>query len=113
MAHDKGEWTEVLPMVMMGIRSAVKEDLGFSSAELVFGHNLTLPADIVNQEQSNMDHETFIQKLKNKITTFSSTDTRPITNQDIYVPKTLLNCTHVFVRKDTGGCLDRPYLGPF
>ena len=54
MAHDKGEWTEVLPMVMVGIRTAVKEDLGFSSAELVFGHNLTLPADIVNQEQSNM-----------------------------------------------------------
>ena len=30
-------WIDVLPVVMLGIRAAVKQDLNFSAAEMVFG----------------------------------------------------------------------------
>ncbi|KAG8184095.1 hypothetical protein JTE90_025403 [Oedothorax gibbosus] len=36
-------WVEVLPSVLLGIRSCFKEDLGASSAELVYGTTLRLP----------------------------------------------------------------------
>ncbi|VUZ53876.1 unnamed protein product [Hymenolepis diminuta] len=35
-------WTEVLPLVLLGIRTAVKEDLNCSAAEMVFGVPLKL-----------------------------------------------------------------------
>ena len=36
-------WMEELPVVMLGLRTAFKEDLGSSSAELVYGTILWLP----------------------------------------------------------------------
>ncbi|KAG8195664.1 hypothetical protein JTE90_003809 [Oedothorax gibbosus] len=45
-------WVEVLPSVLLGIRSCFKEDLGASSAELVYGTTLRLP-DRDNLNASN------------------------------------------------------------
>ena len=39
-------WTRALPTVLLGLRAAVKEDLGCSAAELVYGTTLHLPADM-------------------------------------------------------------------
>ena len=36
-------WINTLPLVLLGIRAAVKEDLGCSAAELVSGSTLHLP----------------------------------------------------------------------
>ncbi|KAL0809105.1 hypothetical protein ABMA28_012730 [Loxostege sticticalis] len=41
--HAEPSWTESLPIVLLGIRSAIKEDLNTSSAELVYGEPLRLP----------------------------------------------------------------------
>ena len=40
-------WIDELPWVLLGIRTAPKEDLGTSSAELVFGEPLTVPGDFI------------------------------------------------------------------
>ena len=40
-------WTKVLPWVFLGIRTAPKEDLGCSSAEMVYGAPLTVPGDFI------------------------------------------------------------------
>ncbi|CAH8289015.1 unnamed protein product, partial [Schistosoma rodhaini] len=37
------QWTEFLPLVMLGIRTSVKTDAQCSAAELVFGTTLRLP----------------------------------------------------------------------
>ena len=39
-------WTEALPLVMLGIRTSLKSDLGCSSAELVYGTTLRLPGAV-------------------------------------------------------------------
>lgn len=43
------DWQEHLPWVLLGLRSAPKEDSGLSSAELVFGCKLTLPGELLCQ----------------------------------------------------------------
>ncbi|KAI0241039.1 hypothetical protein LSAT2_002963, partial [Lamellibrachia satsuma] len=40
-------WLDELPWVLLGIRTAPKEDLGCSSAELVYGAPLTVPGDFI------------------------------------------------------------------
>jgi hypothetical protein len=42
------EWLDHLPRVLLGLRSAPKEESGISSAELVFGHPLSLPFGFVD-----------------------------------------------------------------
>ena len=38
-------WMESLPLVMLGIRSTIKEDLGCTTAEMVYGSTLRLPGE--------------------------------------------------------------------
>jgi transposase InsO family protein len=38
-------WTDCLPLVLLGICTALKEDLQCTAAELVYGVSLCLPAD--------------------------------------------------------------------
>eukprot|EP00106_Octopus_bimaculoides_P020642 XP_014788084.1 PREDICTED: uncharacterized protein LOC106882042 [Octopus bimaculoides] len=40
-------WTEFLPVVLLGCRTAVKADLGFFAAELLYGTTLALPGTIL------------------------------------------------------------------
>ena len=44
MAHESpNPWTTTLPAVLLGARSAVKELLGRSAAEMIYGTTLRLP----------------------------------------------------------------------
>nr|AAX30211.1 SJCHGC02027 protein [Schistosoma japonicum] len=42
------QWTELLPLVMLVIRIAVKTDSQCSAAELVFVTTLRLPGEFIN-----------------------------------------------------------------
>ena len=45
-AHDAyPDWMVVLPAFLLGIRSAIKEDLSCTSSELVYGTTLRLPGE--------------------------------------------------------------------
>ena len=41
-------WTRDLPWVLLGIWTAPKEDLGYSSAEMVYGVPRTVPGDFIS-----------------------------------------------------------------
>ena len=43
MCHADEQWTEALPLFLLGIRTAFKEDLQSSAAELVRGEPLRVP----------------------------------------------------------------------
>ena len=47
-AHNHSDWTDVLPVVLLGIRNTIKEDLQCTPANLVFGMSPRLPADLVD-----------------------------------------------------------------
>ncbi|GBP83550.1 hypothetical protein EVAR_65638_1 [Eumeta japonica] len=40
VCHENANWVESLPLVLLGIRSALKEDLQTTSAELLYGEPL-------------------------------------------------------------------------
>ena len=42
---DVRSWTESLPMILYGIRTALKDDLHCTAAELVYGVSLCLPGE--------------------------------------------------------------------
>ncbi|GBO00731.1 hypothetical protein AVEN_263608-1 [Araneus ventricosus] len=46
-AHENTQCSEILPIVLLGIRTAVKEDIKASCAELVYGTTLQLPSDMI------------------------------------------------------------------
>jgi cleavage and polyadenylation specificity factor subunit 1 len=109
-------WFHELPFVLLGIRSAIKEDLKCSSAELVYGQSLRLPGDFFTSplKDSNDDIPDFVTKLRDTMTKMLPTDTRQIKQDKIFIPKDLDKCDFVFVRVDrirTG--LTYPYEGPY
>jgi hypothetical protein len=113
--EDTVHWVDSLPLVLLGLRSTVKADLGCSSAELVYGTTLKLPGDFVQPRDSfdMTDTSDLVQRLRRAIANFVFTPARHQT-KDYYVPKDLLTSSHVLVRVDSvKKPLTPPYEGPF
>ncbi len=49
------DWIKELSWVLLGIRTAPKEDLGCLSAEIVYGTLLTVPEDFIARGSFNSD----------------------------------------------------------
>ena len=99
------DWVLALPWVMLGIRTAPKEDLNCSAAEMVFGSTLIVPGEFVSPPQRQ--HNSLITKLVPKTTDFHGiSKCSPI--------KALDTADFVFVRVDRHKMpLCRLYEGPF
>ncbi|GFX08262.1 retrovirus-related Pol polyprotein from transposon 412 [Trichonephila clavipes] len=83
-AHNNIKWTETLPTILLGLRTALRPDTNHTIAQM-----------------------TFMDDLK-------PTKSSPPKNQKIFVHKDLKSCTHVFVRVDrVRKALEPPYNGPF
>ena len=93
-AYNNQCWTETLTVVLLGIRTTVKADIGCCTAELVFGTTIKLPGQFVAPSMINtdMDPSDYVQRLKQHMTHL-----RPTPKQD-HSTNTLmfiLNCRHV------------------
>uniref|UniRef100_A0A0R3U4F6 Uncharacterized protein n=1 Tax=Mesocestoides corti TaxID=53468 RepID=A0A0R3U4F6_MESCO len=94
-------WSDVFHLVLLGIGSAVKEHLGCSSAEMVFGTTLRIPGLFFTATSPPLwpDTSSYVGDLRKAMNILKSTlspsspTTRPI-------PRTLSSCTHVFIRHD-------------
>lgn len=114
-AHNNQRWTETLPIVLLGIRTAVKADIGCSAAELVFGTTVTLPGQFVAPSMSptDWDPSDYVQRLRRHMTHVQPTPPRP-QHKTTHIPPALSTCTHVFVRVDAvKKPLQPPYNGPY
>nr|VZI47936.1 unnamed protein product [Spirometra erinaceieuropaei] len=113
--EDPGNWSDNLPLALLGIRAALKSDLGCSAAELVFGTTLRLPGEMVTPTSRGADKtpDDLVHRLRQFMRALSPVPPRtPMTES--YVEKDLENCTHVFVRCDrVRQPLESPYEGPF
>ena len=56
-------WVDGLPMVMLGIRTALKEDIGCSVAELVYGTTLRIPGEFYSSTTAD-DPISYVTQLK-------------------------------------------------
>ncbi|XP_063835245.1 uncharacterized protein LOC135084399 [Ostrinia nubilalis] len=115
MCHDN-TWTTSLPFVLLGMRTAFKEDIKATAAEMVYGENLRLPGEMLAPSVSIHSPENasdFVEKLRHKMA-----DIRPIpasrhSKPSAFIFKDLSTATHVFLRDDTvRRPLQPPYTGP-
>ena len=105
-------WFEQLPWVLLGLRTTVKEDLGCSPAELVFGSPIAIPGDCLPSSAAPTTSEQ-LETLRRTVHRFKSTPTahhraEPQPNAPLPPSK------HVFIRRDGyKPPLTPPYDGPF
>nr|VZI19045.1 unnamed protein product [Spirometra erinaceieuropaei] len=65
---ESATWSVNLPLVLLGIRSSVKEDIQCTAAELVYGTPLRLPGELVQPSTTNTNiTSTFVQQLKQRM----------------------------------------------
>ena len=116
-AHSSpSHWIETLPVVLLGIRTALKTDLQCSAAELVYGRTLRLPGEFFLQDTSPAtgNSSTLLTTLKTAMRMLRAVPPRASSQPYTYVHKDLSTCTHVFVRTDAvRKPLQPPYEGPF
>ncbi len=108
-------WTETLPLVMLGIWTAIKSDIGCCSAELVYGTTLTLPGGFFVPIAPNdvPDPTSYVERLKRVMQELRAKPPRVQTRR-AHLCTDLKTCTHAFIRHDAHRKpLQQPYNGPF
>ena len=73
----KQNWMDELPWVLLGIRTAPKEDLYASSAELVHGYPLTVPGDYVKTNDDQPPLSQALSQLRETVSKLLPTPTYP------------------------------------
>ncbi|BHF59223.1 hypothetical protein SprV_0100218000 [Sparganum proliferum] len=114
-ADDPENWTDHLPLVLLGIRSSLKSDLDCSAAELVFGAADRLPGQMISPTPrvAVEDPANLLHRLRQFLQTLSPVPPRPSVSES-YLEKDLATCSHVYLRCDrVRRPLEPPYGGPF
>uniref|UniRef100_A0A5S6QBJ1 Integrase catalytic domain-containing protein n=1 Tax=Trichuris muris TaxID=70415 RepID=A0A5S6QBJ1_TRIMR len=108
------DWMDELPWVLLGIRTAPKEHLKTSSAELVFGAPLTVPGDFIPTARGEESPAAVLNRLREKIGKLAPIPTCRHGATTAYVPNDIHKSQHVFLRRDAHRApLQKPYEGPF
>ncbi|GFT80927.1 transposon Tf2-6 polyprotein [Trichonephila clavipes] len=64
-AHENSKWSEIIPIVLLGMRSAVKKDINATCAELVYGTTLRLPSDLFSTDKiTTTCNQTYVSFLR-------------------------------------------------
>ena len=107
-------WMDSLPLVLLGIRTALKEGIASTTAEMVYGTTLRLPGEFLTPSPPSLpDASNYISTLKTHMQTLQPSLPRP-TQQHCHIPVGLSTATHVFVRHDAvRRPLQPPYDGPY
>jgi transposase InsO family protein len=113
ICHADEKWTEALPLVLLGIRTACKEDLQSSAAELVYGEPLRVPGELLVPSAPKVETSVFIQQLRRHMDQLRTTPAARHASPATFVHKDLRDSTHVFLRQDAiRQALEPPYSGP-
>lgn len=111
-------WMGRLPHVLLGIRTAQKEDTGFSPAEIVYGADLVLPGQLSRTSEpatSPKALQDYTLRLKADMAAAKYPETVwHTTAPRQQIPEALRSATFVFTRHGARRTpLTRPYDGPF
>lgn len=115
MCHNSVCWVDSLPVILLGLRAAFKEDLGATPAEMVFGEPIRLPGEFLHPSTKiSNDPVTAVTQLRTIFYNLAPKPTSRHANRPIFCFRDLSTCSHVFVRRDSvRKSLEPPYDGPF
>ena len=107
-------WLTDLPFVLLGLRTAIREDTNTSPAEMVFGTGVRVPGEFfVPNVPIENEHE-FVKQLRDTVRQAKQVTFKHKTKNVYYVPRDLFTAKRVFVRVDrVKQPLEMPYDGPF
>ncbi|GAA49140.1 transposon Ty3-G gap-Pol polyprotein [Clonorchis sinensis] len=112
--NDPNNWYDMLPVILLHLRTMFRSSLHCSPAELVFGTTLRIPGEYFS---SNVETPTnslsYVNQLRENMSKFRYHSSR-IPTSSSYVPTDLSSCSHVFIRSDrVKKPLQPPYDGPY
>ena len=90
-------WVKELPWVLLGLRTTPKEDLGTTSAKLVYGEPLTIPGELVPPKSAKSMHDLLLNFRLN-IPLCAPRPASHHTSARLYLSPSLLAAKHVYVR---------------
>lgn len=113
-AHQSSSWVHALPITLLGLRSVVKEDLGCSSAEMLYGTPLRLPGDFLEDLPITPGASDFASTIKAAMSSFKTAPTRTPSVRPSYSNPELQKTPFVFVRHNAvKPPLSPQYDGPY
>ncbi|CAB3378982.1 Hypothetical predicted protein [Cloeon dipterum] len=92
-------WTSALAPVLLGIRSALKEDIGFSAAQLVYGESIHLPGEFF-VAPANLAPRDMLARIQSHLSEFSPTPAPDHSKPSFFIHPALQSASHVMLRID-------------
>ena len=114
-SSDSSKWTELLHLILLSLRTTVKQDLQCTPAQLVYGTALRLPGQFFIPSPATMplDPTLYADRLSSYMHQLRPVPPR-LQSPPSHVPPNLSTCTHVFGRHDAiRKPLDPPSDGPY
>ena len=105
-------WVDALPLVLLGIRAAVKEDLNCSSAQLVYGSAIVLPGEIMSTSPKIPQNE-FVAKLQDIIRSIKPTATAYHGEKSSFVSPHIKTAPYVLLSNFNNSFPKPNYSGPY
>ncbi|GBN05424.1 Retrovirus-related Pol polyprotein from transposon 412 [Araneus ventricosus] len=99
-APENEKWSELIPIIFLGIRTAVKEDLQSSCSELVYGTTLRLPCDMIDVSDIPPCDIEFITDLRHRMQQLNPVATSAHCTDRFYIHHSLKSSSHIFLRGD-------------
>jgi hypothetical protein len=114
MCHADQQWTEALPLVLLGIRTSFKAVLQASVAKLVYGEPLRIPGELLTPTADPVEPAHLITQLRHHMASLRPVPAAHHASSATFVHKDLHNSTHVFLRQNaTRRTLEPSYSGPY
>jgi hypothetical protein len=82
----------------LGLRTAWRDDLQATTAELIYGQTLRLPEEFFNPRKSRLSDPEFIQQFRKLMNDLRPTSSHG--NKQIFTFRDLETCSHGFLRHD-------------
>lgn len=108
-------WIDILPTVLLGLRTCYKKDLEASPAEYLYGTLLRILGEFFTHEDLPIDQNIFLEDFRIHMRTLKPAPVTHHGKRKIFCYKELYSCTHVFIRQENTKkeSLDNPYAGPY
>lgn len=115
--HATNNWVDVLPIVLLGLRCAYKNDIQSTPAEMTYGKSLKLPGDFFASakpfNERNIQSD-FVIELRERMQAIRPTPASHHNKDNIFVQRDLKSSSHAFIRNDkVKPPFQPPYDGPY
>ena len=108
----KSNWMTQLPFTLLGRRVAFQPDLGTSSSMMTFEASPVIPGLTFPDTPPTEDH-LLLKSLQINAETPAVQMSRHRKIEEPYMPSTVQNATHVYIKLEKTDNLGQKYLGPF